>query len=67
MKISKATKSTVDASNDIDHLANISAKSKEDAYKHVKAAIDCLASCDKSDEHAKESIANLSVVALSLK
>lgn len=37
-------------------------KNYEEAQKHIKCAIDALAACGKSDEVAKDSIANLGVV-----
>ena len=40
---------------------------KEEAYNLIMQAIDCLARCGLEDIAAKEGIANLSVVALTLK
>ena len=38
-----------------------------DAIKYVKAAIDCLGKCDKTDIVAKDNIANLATVMFDLK
>lgn len=54
----------IDACGEVKASTKISAKKQ--AQKHIKAAIDILATCGKDDIVAKDNIANLSVVMFDL-
>lgn len=47
--------------------ASVTSNSYNEAQKHIKAAIDILAKSAKTDEVARDSIANLGVVMLDLR
>lgn len=70
MRLTKKTKdSTVKACSEVSIDLNESEDStpKFDAYHHIMEAIDALKECDESDPAVVEAVANLSVVAFSLK
>jgi len=65
MKITKSTKK-VTASEPAAKKSEVKATSYSEAQKHIKAAIDILASNAKNDDLAKDSIADLGYVMLNL-
>lgn len=65
MKITKSTKK-VTASETAIKKSEVKATSYSEAQKHIKAAIDILASNAKNDDLAKDSIADLGYVMLNL-
>lgn len=62
----KKTQKKVAASKPVEKKSTVKATNYSEAQKHIKAAIDVLASSAKNDELAKDSIADLGYVMLNL-